>query len=284
MNCYRHPDREAFVRCQRCERFICPDCQFEAAVGFLCPEDAGQNQLADRIVEFAPRKVRNRVRVARAQANAGAPVFSYLIMAICAVVWLGQVMLPNDLVTINFAYLPLATEQEPWRMLTAGFLHDPSSPIHLLLNMYSLFIFGRELEPILGRVQFAALYLLSIFGGSVAVLWLSEPNRWVVGASGAIFGLMAAYFVVLRSVGANTSQMVGLIAINLVFGFLVSGVSWQGHIGGLVTGGVIALLYSRTRGVSSAANRVRNSGLVLITGALLALTYLGWVINLAPLI
>lgn len=283
MNCYRHPDREAFVRCQRCERFICPDCQFESAVGFLCPEDAGQNQFANRVVQMAPRKIRNRMRVARAQSASGAPVFTYLTIALCTLVWLAQITVPNDWVTINFAYIPLGTEQEPWRMLTAGYLHDPSSPIHLLLNVYSLYIFGRELEPMLGRFNFAALYLLSVVGGSVAVLWLAQPNSWVVGASGAIFGLMAAYFVVLRTMGANSTQMVGLIAINLAFGFMVQGVSWQGHVGGLITGGVVAFLYSRTRGVSSRANRVRRIGLVAVLLALVALAYAGWVINLAPL-
>jgi membrane associated rhomboid family serine protease len=138
------------------------------------------------------------------------------------------------------------------------------------LNMYSLYIFGQVLEPMLGRGRFAALYLLSLFGGSVGVLWLASPDSWVVGASGAIFGMMAAYFVVLRKLGQNSSQMLGLIAINLVFGFVSSGVSWQGHVGGLVTGGVVALVLANTRQLSQQA--AQRLGLVSVAVILVLLT------------
>jgi membrane associated rhomboid family serine protease len=136
--------------------------------------------------------------------------------------------------------------------------------------MYSLYIFGQVLEPMLGRARFAALYLISLFGGSVGVLWLASPDSWVVGASGAIFGLMAAYFVILRTIGQNSGQMLGLIAINLVFGFFSSGVSWQGHVGGLITGGVVALVLANTRMISQQA--AQRLGLVSVVIGLILLT------------
>jgi membrane associated rhomboid family serine protease len=155
-------------------------------------------------------------------------------------------------------------------MITAGFVHNPANFLHLLLNMYSLYIFGQVLEPMLGRARFLALYLISIFGGSVGVLLLANPDNWVVGASGAVFGLMAAYFVILRQLGQNSGQMLGLIAINLVFGFFSSGVSWEGHVGGLVTGGVVALVLANTRMLSQQS--AQRLGLVGVLLALVALT------------
>ena len=209
---------------------------------------------------MAPRGVQNALR-------SGAPVVTYTLIAVCALMWGAQLLLGWSF-TAKFLYTPYATILEPWRMLTSAFLHDPSSILHLLFNMYSLWIFGRLLEPLLGRGRFLTLYLVSAFGGSVSVLWLAGAGTTVVGASGAIFGLMAAYFVVLRSIGGSTSQMVGLIAINLASGFLIPGISWQGHLGGLIAGGVIAYIYSRTRGANDARKR-RN--LVLLTIGVLVL-------------
>jgi len=260
MTCYRHPDREAYVRCQRCERFICPECQIEASVGFLCPDDAGGT---------VTQINRRRTRDARVRQSGPRPVITFTLIGINVALWLLQIM-PGSLVTDLFAYVPQLTAIQPWRMITAGFVHDPSNVLHVLLNMYSLYIFGQVLEPMLGRGRFAALYLLSLFGGSVGVLWLASPDSWVVGASGAIFGMMAAYFVVLRKLGQNSSQMLGLIAINLVFGFVASGVSWQGHVGGLVAGGVVALILANTRQLSQQA--AQRLGLVSVAVILVLLT------------
>ena len=254
MTCYRHPDREAYVRCQRCERFICPECQVEASVGFLCPDDAGGT---------ATQLNRRRTRAARTRQSGPRPVVSLSLIGLNIAFWLLQIM-PGSYVTDLMAYVPQITGVQPWRMITAGFVHNPANFLHLLLNMYSLYIFGQVLEPMLGRARFLALYLISVFGGSVGVLLLANPDSWVVGASGAIFGLMAAYFVILRQLGQNSGQMLGLIAINLVFGFFSSGVSWEGHVGGLVTGGVVALVLANTRMLSQqSAQRLGLIGVVL---------------------
>jgi membrane associated rhomboid family serine protease len=144
-------------------------------------------------------------------------------------------------------YAPLFTPFEPWRMLTSGFVHDWTSPFHILLNSYAIWIFGRLLEPMLGPFRYLIVYLTSIVGGSVAVLWLSDPQMPVVGASGGLFGLMGAYLIVMSKIGGNTTQIFALIAINLSMGFFVSGISWEGHLGGLATGLLMALAYTSNR-------------------------------------
>ena len=203
--------------------------------------------------------------------RAGSPVITYTLIAINILVWLLQII-PNSVVTNYLVYAPYRTLSYPWEMITSGFVHDPTGPLHLLFNMYSLFIFGRALEPMLGRSRFTALYLLSLFGGSVAVL-LIAPTSYVLGASGAIFGLMAAYFVIARSLGANSSQFLGVIVLNLVLGFFVSGISWQAHIGGLVIGGLVAFLLMRTRNVRMAKQQIWMLGAV--AAGLVVLTFVG---------
>ena len=264
MICYRHPGREAYVRCQRCERVICPDCQIEASVGFLCPECAGGT----------PNQVYARARRARAVAAGTArPTVSVSLIAINVVVWLLQV-LPGSNLTYELFFAPIAMYVEPWRALTSGFAHSQSNFLHLALNMYSLYVFGQVLEPLLGRARFLAMYLLSILGGSVAVVWLSELNVPVLGASGAIFGLMGAYFVIMRKLGERGGQLVGLIAINLAFGFFVSSISWQAHVGGLLVGMLVGLLYASTRRLNQKTQQML--GLVGISVLLVILAYAGF--------
>jgi len=240
MFCYRHPDREAYVRCQRCERLICPECQTEASVGFLCPEDGGSKASTFK----APTILR--------RAAAGGTLVTKVLVLVNVALY-GLQILSGGLLTAFLYYVPIATLAEPWRMITSGFIHsddlltNPTSALHIVLNMYTLWILGGVLEPMLGRLRFFALYMLAILGGSVAVLLLSNPFGGVLGASGGIFGLMGAYFVVLRSLGGNSNSIVGVIAINLAFTFLNPGVSWQAHIGGLLIGGAVALVYSKTR-------------------------------------
>jgi len=245
------------VRCQRCERFICPECQVESSVGFLCPDDAG-----------GTAKQVNRQRV-RAQKLAR-PKLTMALIVINALIWLLEISPYGDYVISYFAYKPVFTAIAPWQMVTDAFLHDWQSPLHLLFNMYTLYIFGQVLEPMLGKVRFLALYLIAAFGGSVAVLLFGDPASTVVGASGAIFGMMGAYFILLRAIGQNSAQLMGLIAINLVFSFLNPGISWQAHIGGLVVGGIVAAIYAATRRVEQKA--VQMAGLVVLIVALIALT------------
>jgi membrane associated rhomboid family serine protease len=151
-------------------------------------------------------------------------------------------------------------------------VHDWSGPMHILFNSYAIWIFGRALEPMLGTVRFLVLYLTSIVGGSLAVMWLSDPQIPVVGASGALFGLMGAYFVVIRSLGGNASQIFILVGINFALGLFVPGISWEGHLGGLVTGLVIAGIYAATR--KPKQKLLQAAGLAVVWAAIYLLTQL----------
>jgi len=237
MVCYRHPDREAAVRCQRCERFICPQCQVEASVGFLCPECAGGTQ--------------RQVTQQRVRASRGSTSITTLLIAINVLVWVPEYFAKSASWWVGYmsqiVLMPANVPNAPWTLVTSGFAHDWNSPLHLAVNMYSLFIFGQAVEPLLGRARYLSLYMISLLAGGVGVMWLGAATGQTVGASGAIFGLMGAYAVFLRTLGQPSGQMLGLIAFNLVFGFFTSGISWEGHIGGLVGGGIVAWIYAQTR-------------------------------------
>lgn len=270
MTCYRHPGREAYVRCQRCEQIICPECQVEASVGFLCPGCAGgtPDQLAARR-RRQQRLVSGKGQSLATQTLIGVNVLAYLLQ-----------LLPGSVITALFALTPYYFWFEPWRAFTSGFLHSPGNPLHLVLNMTSLYIFGRVLEPMLGRMRFTILYLLSIFGGSVAVLWFSNPVGMTLGASGGIFGLMGAYFVILRRLGNNDQQILVVIAINLGFGFLMPGVSWQAHIGGLAAGALVAWVLAGNKYFKQKTQAYL--GLLAVFTLLVILAYAGLEMNVFP--
>jgi membrane associated rhomboid family serine protease len=196
-----------------------------------------------------------------ARLKSDQPRVTLSLIMINLVIWLLQVI-PGSTLTTTLLYAPLLTVIEPWRMLTAGFVHSPDSVLHILLNAYSIYIFGRVIEPMLGPVRFLVLYLVSIFGGSAMVLWLAEPVIPVVGASGAFFGLMGAYLIMLRAIGDNSGLLVGLIAVNLAFGFIVPGISWQGHLGGLLAGMAVTGVYARTRYKSALSQKIQVLGVI----------------------
>ncbi|UKA71198.1 rhomboid family intramembrane serine protease [Arthrobacter sp. FW306-06-A] len=258
--CPRHPDRPSYVRCQRCGRPACPDCQRAAAVGFQCVDCVNETQRATP-----------EVRTVYGGAVAtGKPLVTFGIIAACVVVYALQMLIPGDWVYKQFAYnnifaAPQYGAFEPWRMITSAFLHSPNSLLHILLNMYTLWIFGQALEPILGRVRFLALYLISALGGSVGYLLMNPllvPGQGLmglVGASGAIFGLFGAMLLVQRQRGGDTRQLWVLIAINGVIGFLIPHIAWQAHLGGLVTGALCAA-------VLAYAPRGRRRGLIQALG------------------
>ncbi len=237
--CYRHPDRQSFVLCQRCGRTICGDCQTQAAVGVHCPECTKEAR------QSGPRSKPVVVTAFNRARRSGGPVVTWSIIGITAFVYLLQ-LVSGGAVINALAYWPPLTSIEPWRMFTSMLVHSQQSFLHILFNMYSLYIFGRILEQALGRWRFLALYLISGLGGSIAVLLLA-PTISVVGASGAIFGLLGAFFVIQRRLGGNNMQLVLVIGLNLVIGFVVPGIAWQAHIGGLIVGALVALVYLKTR-------------------------------------
>jgi len=252
--CYRHGDRRSFVRCQRCGRVICGECQTPAAVGVHCPECTAQARAS------APR---TRSPLARAfRPGSRTPVVTYSIAAVTIAVFVLQLLL-GDVVTNALLYWPPLTTVEPWRMLTAALVHSDSSFFHILFNMYSLLVLGPLLEGLVGRARFAWIYVLSAFGGSLAVLYLA-PGQAVVGASGAIFGMLGAFFVIQRRLGGRSTQLIVLIALNLAIGFVVPGISWQAHVGGLVVGAIAALIMLRTRRVDQRRQTLLLSAFALL--------------------
>ncbi|MGX5717229.1 rhomboid family intramembrane serine protease [Arthrobacter sp. MAHUQ-56] len=265
--CPRHPDRPSYVRCQRCGRPACPECQRAAAVGFQCIDCVNETQ-----------RTTPGVRTVYGGAVAtGRPLVTFGIIAACAVLYVLQWLVPNDAIyqSLGFANVyaePRWGEFEPWRMLTSAFLHSQGFILHIALNMYMLWVFGQALEPLLGRLRFLVLYLVSAFGGSVGYLLLTplylpgQPLYGVVGASGAIFGLFGAMLLIQRHRGGDTRQLWVLIAINGVIGFLIPQIAWQAHLGGLVAGGLCAAVFAYTP-------RGRRQGLIQALGvaAVLAL-------------
>ncbi|WP_026264872.1 MULTISPECIES: rhomboid family intramembrane serine protease [Micrococcaceae] len=272
--CPRHPDRPSYVRCQRCGRPACPDCQRAAAVGFQCVDCVNET-----------RRTTPEVRTVYGGAVAtGRPMVTFAIIAVCALLQVLQFVISNEgvyraLAFANIYAEPKYNEFEPWRMLTSAFLHSPDNLLHILLNMYTLWIFGQALEPILGRLRFLALFVISALGGSVGYLLLTPlyvPGQQlfgVVGASGAIFGLFGAMLLVQRQRGGDTRQLWVLIAINGVIGFLVPQIAWQAHLGGLVTGGLCAAVLAYTpRGRRQGL--IQAAGLAAVVALLVALTWL----------
>ncbi|SDO96391.1 Membrane associated serine protease, rhomboid family [Arthrobacter sp. ok909] len=239
--CPRHPDRPAYVRCQRCGRPACPDCQRAAAVGFQCVDCVNETKRATPTVRT----------VYGGAVTIGKPVVTFVIIGLCALVYALQWLVPNDGIYQQLAYAPAFTDSEPWRMLTSAFLHSQGFLLHIVLNMYTLWIFGQILEPLLGHVRFLAIYLLSAVGGSAGFLLLTPVYPvngpvGLVGASGAIFGLFGALLVVQRQRGGDIRQLLVLIAINGVIGFMVPQIAWQAHLGGLVTGALSAVVIAYT--------------------------------------
>lgn len=258
--CPRHPDRISYVRCQRCGRPACPECQRPAAVGVHCIDcvrEANKSARAARTVLGGRVSASNR------------PVATLTFIGISVLLFLAGYVLP---IYQMMAFSPAIGAIQPWRMITSAFLH--AGWLHLLVNMYALWIVGPFLEQMLGRWRFVALYLLSAFGGSVAVVWLAPWGQAVVGASGAVFGIFAAIAIVLRRTGRDARQILIVIGINVVFSLVIARVSWQAHLGGLVVGAALGFLFAylpRERRTVGAVAGV--AGTAVLLGGLALLGY-----------
>jgi membrane associated rhomboid family serine protease len=255
--CYRHPGRETYIRCTRCDRPICPDCMREAAVGHQCPECVAEG-----------RRTQRQTRTAFGGSTLGRQGYVTITLIVINVLMLllslasaknpgnaavggglggllgGQTPLMDKLavlgrcVDVNTGAVTHCgvADGEYYRLFTAMFMHY--GVLHLLMNMYALWILGRSLEAFLGPVRFLALYLVAGLGGNVAA-YVFQPGALSAGASTAIFGLFAALFLVLRKLGLNAASVLPVIVINLVFTISVPGISIAGHLGGFVVGGLV---------------------------------------------
>jgi membrane associated rhomboid family serine protease len=229
--CYRHPNRETGVRCSNCERPICPDCMTTTPVGMRCPECARQG--------------RTRVRTMRSVTDE--PRLTYVLIGINVLAALGSLLgggagtTSGSLTDDGGLSQHFIAEGEYYRLITAGFLH--AGLFHLLTNMLSLWILGTILEPALGSWRFGIVYFVSLLCGSFGALLMS-PDSLTVGASGAIFGLLASAAIVAWNRGFNLMESgLGIwIGLNLLITFTVPNISVGGHIGGLVGGGLATLV------------------------------------------
>ncbi len=228
--CYRHPNRETGVSCSSCGRPICPDCMTPTPVGMRCPECASQRTKVVR-------------GVGEASTLSSAPA-TFVLIALNAVAFLAEIASGNggfyniggSSIVFDFGLFgPLVSEGEWYRLVTSGFLH--AGLIHIGFNMFALFFLGRILEPSIGTPRFLAVYVASLFGGSFGALLL-DPNALTIGASGAIFGIFGATFVIARGRGfdAVASSIGVVLLINLALSVGASHISLGGHLGGLAAG------------------------------------------------
>jgi membrane associated rhomboid family serine protease len=251
--CYRHPDRETGLSCSDCGRPICADCATFAPVGIRCPDHAGVRR--GPTTKVRPRPVRRAPGVALASGNA--PITRVLIAINLAIYLLTAVQgaglnspggaLLNRFILVGsnthmlFPVSDLAHDQQWWRMVTAMFLH--ASLLHIGFNMYALWVIGTPIEQYLGRARYLGLYFVSGLAGAAGAL-LQSPFVPVLGASGAIFGILGAMMILEWQVtGRLAGQAAALVAINLGISFVIPNISWGGHVGGLIGGILIMLAY-----------------------------------------
>ncbi|MDO7868272.1 rhomboid family intramembrane serine protease [Nocardioides jiangxiensis] len=285
--CYRHAGRETHISCQRCGRPICPDCMRSAAVGFQCPD----------CVRSGARETRSG-RTAYGGARVANPgLTSGVLIAINAAVWAlitatggaasrwvdwlalrpegicarGQYAWPSatraDCADLG-SWLPGVADGAWWQLVTSMFTHIDVT--HIGFNMLALWVLGPQLELALGRARFLALYLLSGLGGSLAVYWLAPSYTPTLGASGAIFGLMAALLVLALKVGGDVRNILMWIGINAAITVVGRGsISWQGHLGGFLGGlALMGLLAFSPKGPQRA--RWQWTGVVVYAALVLA--------------
>jgi len=226
-----------------------------APVGFQCPECVAGAQVALPKTKFGGTF--NTV-----------PKVTRAILITCVSIFALSLLLGSF--ALSFGMIPVAIAQgEWWRLITSTLLHG--SILHLLFNMYALYWLGPQLERSLGHVRFAALYVLSALGGSVASYWFSDLRTVSVGASGAIFGLITATIVIGREMRTDVSQLVVLLGINVVIGFLQPGIDWRAHFGGAATGAAVAFIY--TKGTRLNRDQIHRAGLAGIFVVLVLATF-----------
>lgn len=248
--CARHPDRPTGLRCVRCDRPACPDCLREASVGYQCVDCVAEGTKTvrpARTTAGAPVRRSGRTMVA-VPALIGLNV---LVFAITAYQAHSITNNQNSSLFLDWSLIPsLVAGGDYWRLVTSAFLHFGNyggyGPIHLIFNMFALYVLGRDLEFALGRWRFLAVYGLSLLGGSVAVMLFGEPFTQVAGASGAIYGLFGGIAVVVFRAKLNPTPVLVLLGINIFLSVTLPGISLLGHLGGLVVGGLTtaALVYA----------------------------------------
>ena len=257
--CYRHTDRETYVHCVRCDRPICPDCMREAPVGHQCVECVKEGARAVRSIT-APYETKKTTRPSRGPNPVSEALkgnVTKLLLGLNILAFFLQQGLSGGIngggrvnqFTVNYANIGGAkgigglADGEYYRLITAAFLH--AGLLHIAFNMFALYQLGSVLERLLGTWRYLALYAAGAVGGNTLSYIVHGATTYSLGASTAIFGIFAAFFVIVKRQGGDTSQLVALIVINLVLTFTVSSIDKFGHVGGLLVGGLVGLIYTR---------------------------------------
>ena len=263
MHCYRHSDRETLLSCSNCERPICTSCMTSAAVGVRCPECARGGASAAGA----------GMRRLQARAGTDTVLVTGALVALNVLFFLAQISQAGSLggatrsglVGDGAVFGPAIADGEWWRLVTGGFLH--ASIIHIGFNMYLLWILGGALERYAGSARFLAVYATAVLWGSVGALFLS-PNSPTIGASGGVFGLMAALYLLERQRGvALLGSSVGmLLVLNLAITFFLPGISIGGHVGGILGGAAAGFVLSGYGRGHLAYGRIGPPGWAAIAG------------------
>lgn len=277
--CYRHSDRETYVACVRCDKPICPDCMREAAVGFQCVDCVKEGVKAVRPMS-APLAA--RPRKASSGALAIAPLSAALrgnvtkaLVALNIVAFLAEGIpggiagqSPANSFTARFLLngQAIAYQHQYYRLITAAFLH--ADILHIGFNMLALYQIGTALERVIGTWRYLLLYFAAAIGGSVMSYAVHGVNANSLGASTAIFGIFGAFYMISRHLGGDSSQILSLIVINLVFTFAISSIDKFGHIGGLIVGGLVGLIYAKLRTKGSGVQIGLIVGIVVVLFAI----------------
>ena len=236
--CYRHPQREALIRCVRCDRPICPDCMRPASVGFHCPDDVAQGA---RTVRPPRTRVGARLMASPPYVTIGLVALNvavYVYTGLRSTRGLADPSAPPTRASLFYRWqlVPQFVHDghQYYELITSAFLHE--NLLHIASNMITLCFVGPPLEAVLGRWRFGTAYLLAALGGSAAIYAFGDPFSYTVGASGAIFGLFGVALVLVRKIGLDLQWLVGIIVLNFVVTFSVAGISKLGHLGGFATG------------------------------------------------
>jgi len=243
--CYRHPDRETGLSCSDCGRPICADCANFGPVGIRCPDHASVRRTGPA-ARLKPRPVRRAPGLALVSGTA--PV-TYVLIALNVVIYLVTVVQGNGLSNPGgslyvrwLLFGPFVANGGWYRLVTSMFLHG--FLLHIVFNMVALYFIGVPVEQYLGRARYIGLYFVSGLAGAAGAL-LQAPLVPTVGASGAIFGILGAMMIIEWQItGRLAGQAMTWIVINLVISFSFSGISWGGHLGGLIGGILITLAYA----------------------------------------
>lgn len=192
---------------------------------------------------------------------------TFAIMSICIIVWLLELLFGNKFIVAGI-FEPNVALYQPWRFITAMFMHDASSIFHLAFNMFALFSVGQIIEKALGSAKFAIIYGISGIAGNFAMLlWsflfgnfacVAVPTMqgigfagagcaFSLGASGAVFGLFGSLLIIFRRIGANQNQILMTLGINFLLCLSVSGIAWQAHLGGVIAGAITTILILRKK-------------------------------------